>query len=99
VCCSRKGSVRVSTYFFKFFARERFVPSHIEVKPCIGYGGWTGVQEYYVEAFSPGNAAWCWDCLLPGLLWLLLHAYSGTFCDPQFHLQPMHHPAAWQLPL
>lgn len=34
VCpCSRKGSVRVSTYFFKFFARERFVPSHIEVSP------------------------------------------------------------------
>jgi hypothetical protein len=29
---SRKGSVRVSTYFFKFFARQRFVPSHIEVR-------------------------------------------------------------------
>jgi hypothetical protein len=28
---SRKGSVRVSSYFFKFFAQQRFVPSHIEV--------------------------------------------------------------------
>lgn len=35
-CCSRKGSVRVSSYFFKFFARQRFVPSHIEVRGATG---------------------------------------------------------------
>lgn len=36
--CSRKGSVRVSSYFFKFFAHQRFVPSHIEVRSCLLWG-------------------------------------------------------------
>eukprot|EP00878_Enallax_costatus_P027734 GHUV01029883.1.p1 GENE.GHUV01029883.1~~GHUV01029883.1.p1 ORF type:complete len:355 (-),score=107.59 GHUV01029883.1:374-1438(-) len=30
---SRKGSVRVSSYFFKYVAHQRFVPSLVEVRP------------------------------------------------------------------
>jgi hypothetical protein len=32
---SRKGSVRVSAYLFKFIAKQRFVPSLVQVR------GWT----------------------------------------------------------
>lgn len=35
---SRKGSVRVSAYLFKFIARQRFVPSLVQVGSCHGVG-------------------------------------------------------------
>ena len=46
--------MRASTYFFKFFARERFVPSHIEVRPCIGVGGWQACKHTMWRLFHLG---------------------------------------------